>query len=51
MELLDEFVKLNKWRLIDIFFRLDKDKSGDLSKDELKCGLKDTGLEMSSVRL
>ncbi|EDV29430.1 uncharacterized protein TRIADDRAFT_51747 [Trichoplax adhaerens] len=51
MELLDDFIKLNRWRLIDIFIRFDKDKSGDISKDELKCGLKETGLEMSSKQL
>ena len=36
-------------RLKDLFFQFDKDHSGDISRDEFKAGLKETGIQMSEV--
>ena len=36
-------------RLKDLFFQFDKDHSGDITRDEFKAGLKETGIQMSEV--
>ena len=49
MEILIQFIQDNRLRLKDLFFQFDKDHSGDISKEEFKTGLKETGIEMSNV--
>ncbi len=50
MEILIQFIQDNRLRLKDLFFQFDKDQSGDISREEFKVGLKETGIEMSEVR-
>ncbi len=50
MEILIQFIQHNRLRLKDLFFQFDKDQSGDISRDEFKAGLKETGMIMSEVR-
>ena len=49
MDILLDFLKENSLRLKDMFFRLDKDHSGDISRNEFKHGLKEMGILMDSV--
>ena len=49
MAILLDFIKVNRLRLVDWFFRFDKDHSGDISREEFKIGLKETGLKMTQV--
>ena len=49
MAILLDFIKVNRLRLVDWFFRFDKDHSGDISREEFKVGLKETGLKMTQV--
>ena len=49
MAILLDFIKVNRLRLVDWFFRFDKDRSGDISRDEFKAGLKEIGLKMTQV--
>ena len=49
MRILMSFIEENKLRLIDWFHRFDKDRSGGISLDEFKKGLKETGLVMTQV--
>ncbi len=51
MAILLDFIKVNRLRLVDWFFRFDKDHSGDISREEFKTGLKETGLKLTQVRL
>lgn len=45
----DKFITDNADRLEDLFNQMDKDKSGDVTLEELKFGLKDFGLRLTSV--
>ena len=45
----ERFLKENEDRMEDIFIQMDKDGSGDISLGELKMGLKDFGLRLTSV--
>ena len=49
MDILIDFLNDNSLRLKDMFFRLDKDRSGDISREEFKLGLKEMGILMDSV--
>ena len=49
MAILLDFIKVNRLRLVDWFFQFDKDHSGDISREEFKTGLKETGLKMTPV--
>ena len=49
MAILLDFIKVNRLRLVDWFFQFDKDHSGDISREEFKTGLKETGLKMTQV--
>lgn len=49
MELLVQFIQDNRMRLKDLFFQFDKDHSGDITREEFKAGLKETGIQMSEV--
>eukprot|EP00794_Sanderia_malayensis_P005720 gene5720-6420_t len=51
MEILIQFIQDNRLRLKDLFFQFDKDQSGDISRDEFKTGLKETGITMSEKQL
>ena len=51
MAILLDFIKVNRLRLVDWFFRFDKDHSGDISREEFKIGLKETGLKMTQKQL
>ena len=51
MMILLDFIKVNRLRLVDWFFRFDKDHSGDISREEFKTGLKETGLKMTQVQM
>ena len=51
MNILMEFLQENSLRLKEMFSRLDKDKSGDITRTEFKSGLKEMGILMDSVRL
>ena len=44
-----EFLQDNSLRLKDMFFRLDKDHSGDITREEFKYGLKEMGIQMDLV--
>ena len=44
------FLMENADRMEDLFNQMDKDKSGDVTLEELKYGLKDFGLRLTSVR-
>ena len=46
----ERFLTENEDRMEDIFIQMDKDGSGDISLGELKMGLKDFGLRLTSVR-
>ena len=46
--ILIQFIQDNRLRLKDLFSQFDKDHSGDISKEEFKTGLKETGIEMSN---
>ena len=50
IDLVVKFIQEHRYRLIDLFFRLDKDRSGEVTCREFKRGLKETGLGMSDVR-
>ena len=50
MELLVQFIQDNRLRLKDLFFQFDKDHSGDISREEFKAGLKETGIQMNEVK-
>ncbi len=45
----ERFLTENQDRMEDIFIQMDKDGSGDISLGELKMGLKDFGLRLTSV--
>ena len=45
----ERFLTENEDRMEDIFIQMDKDGSGDISLGELKMGLKDFGLRLTSV--
>ena len=49
MQILLDFIQENRLRLVDWFFQFDKDHSGDISREEFKVGLKETGLDLTSV--
>ena len=49
MEVLVQFIKDNRMRLTDIFFRFDKDRNDKISKVELVKGLMNAGLKMDKV--
>ncbi|CAB3990411.1 leucine-rich repeat-containing 74A-like [Paramuricea clavata] len=51
MAILLDFIKVNRLRLVDWFFQFDKDHSGDISREEFKTGLKETGLKMTQKQL
>lgn len=51
MRILMDFIEENKLRLIDWFHQFDKDRSGGISRDEFKKGLKETGLVMTQVSM
>ncbi|XP_028408840.1 leucine-rich repeat-containing protein 74A-like isoform X2 [Dendronephthya gigantea] len=51
MAILLDFIKVNRLRLVDWFFRFDKDRSGDISREEFKVGLKEIGLKMTQKQL
>ena len=51
IDLIVKFIEQHKYRLIDLFFKFDKDRSGEVTCKEFKHGLKETNLEMSDVRL
>ncbi len=46
-----EFLEENALRLKDMFHQFDKDRSGDISRQEFKLGLKEMGILMDSVSL
>ena len=45
----ERFVTENADRMQDLFLQMDKDKSGDITLEEFKYGLKDFGLRLTSV--
>lgn len=45
----ERFIKENAHRLEDLFLQMDKDKSGDITLEEFKFGLKDFGIRLTSV--
>ena len=47
----DRFLTENSDSMEDLFNQMDKDKSGDVTLEELKYGLKDFGLRLTSVSL
>ena len=49
MRILLSFIQDNRLRLVDWFHQFDKDRSGGISLDEFKQGLKETGLVMTQV--
>lgn len=51
MDVLVQFIQDNRMRLTDLFFQWDKDKSGDISKEEFLRGLLETGLKMDKFQL
>ncbi|XP_065070802.1 leucine-rich repeat-containing protein 74A-like [Rhopilema esculentum] len=51
MDILMEFLQDNSLRLKDMFFRLDKDHSGDITREEFKHGLKEMGIQMDLKQL
>ena len=49
MDILTEFLNKTSLRLKDMFYRLDKDGSGEISRSEFKHGLKKMRILMTSV--
>ena len=49
MDMLVQFIKDNRMRLTDIFFRFDKDRNDKISKVEFVKGLMNAGLKMDKV--
>ena len=47
--MLVQFIQDNRLRLSDLFHRWDKDKSGDISREEFINGLKSAGIKMEPV--
>ena len=47
----ERFITENADRMEDLFLQMDKDKSGDITLEEFKYGLKDFGLRLTSVRI
>ena len=45
----DRFISENADRMEDLFNQMDKDKSGAITLEEFKYGLKDFGLRLTSV--
>ena len=45
----ERFITDNADRMEDLFLQMDKDKSGDITLEEFKYGLKDFGLRLTSV--
>ena len=45
----DRFITENAERLEDLFYQMDKDKSGNITLEEFKYGLKDFGLRLTNV--
>ena len=45
----ERFITENADRMEDLFLQMDKDKSGDITLEEFKYGLKDFGLRLTSV--
>ena len=45
----DRFISENADRMEDLFHQMDKDKSGNITLEEFKYGLKDFGLRLTSV--
>ncbi|CAH1782503.1 unnamed protein product [Owenia fusiformis] len=48
IQVFDRFINDNALRLEDLFVQLDKDKSGDVTLEEMKYGLKNAGLCLTS---
>ena len=46
----ERFVVENAERMEDLFNQMDKDRSGDITLEEFKSGLRDFGLRLTSVR-
>jgi hypothetical protein len=51
IDIIMKFIEQNKYRLIDLFFKFDKDRSGEVTCKEFKHGVKESNLGMSDVRL
>ncbi|XP_013419929.1 leucine-rich repeat-containing protein 74A [Lingula anatina] len=47
----DRFIKENEMGMEDLFLQFDKDKSGDITVDEMKYGLKEAGLRLTNNQL
>ena len=45
----DRFISENSDRMEDLFLQMDKDKSGNITLEEFKYGLKDFGLRLTNV--
>lgn len=45
----DRFISENQHRLEDLFLQMDKSKSGNITLEEFKYGLKDFGIRLTSV--
>ena len=45
----DRFISENQDRLEDLFLQMDKSKSGNITLEEFKYGLKDFGIRLTSV--
>ncbi|EGD72111.1 hypothetical protein PTSG_11549 [Salpingoeca rosetta] len=50
MEVLDDYVLDNNLRLTDLFFRIDKDRSGKISVDEMVHAVAELGLRLNEIQ-
>eukprot|EP00056_Hartaetosiga_gracilis_P012465 m.199036 g.199036 ORF g.199036 m.199036 type:complete len:164 (-) comp13693_c1_seq3:1971-2462(-) len=50
MAILDSYCIQNKLRLVDLFFQIDKDRSGKISVDELVGSIEELGLPINGIQ-
>lgn len=51
MGILEEFVAFRKWRLIDLFYQMDRDRSGQITIEELEEACEELEIPLSQVQL
>jgi hypothetical protein len=51
MGILEEFVAFRKWRFVDLFYQMDRDRSGQISSDELTVSVEELGIPLTPLQL
>lgn len=51
MQVLEDFVQSNSLRLVDLFFEIDKDRSGFVTMEEAKMAIATLNLDLNEIQL